>query len=52
MLFSAFGRDIFHPRPQDGVFRCAFNKKERQMNLKALSLNQPRIAYKKGASFL
>jgi len=26
MLFSAFGRHIFHPRPQDGVFRCAFNK--------------------------
>jgi len=26
VLFSAFGRRIFHPRPQDGVFRCAFNK--------------------------
>jgi hypothetical protein len=25
-LFSAFGRRIFHPRPQDGVFRCALNK--------------------------
>jgi hypothetical protein len=26
LLFSAFDRCIFHPRPQDGVFRCAFNK--------------------------
>jgi hypothetical protein len=26
LLFSAFSRRIFHPRPQDGVFRCAFNK--------------------------
>src|SRR4030042_6696078 len=26
-FFSAFVRRIFHPRPQDGVFRCAFNKK-------------------------
>jgi len=26
VLVSAFGRRIFHPCPQDGVFRCAFNK--------------------------
>jgi hypothetical protein len=26
LLFSAFGRHIFHPRPQDGVFRCDLNK--------------------------
>jgi len=26
-LFSAFNRRIFHPRPQEGVFRCEFNKK-------------------------
>ena len=26
LIFSAFDRRIFHPRPQDGVFRCAFNK--------------------------
>jgi GntR family transcriptional repressor for pyruvate dehydrogenase complex len=25
-ILSAFGRLIFHPRPQDGVFRCDFNK--------------------------
>ena len=25
-IFSAFGRRTFHPRPQDGVFKCAFNK--------------------------
>jgi hypothetical protein len=25
-LFSAFSRRIFHPRPQEGVFRCEFNK--------------------------
>ena len=25
-LFSAFSRRIFHPRPQEGVFRCDFNK--------------------------
>jgi len=24
--FSAFSRRIFHPRPQEGVFRCDFNK--------------------------
>jgi hypothetical protein len=24
--FSAFGRRTFDPRPQDGVFRCGFNK--------------------------
>jgi len=29
LLFSAFGRSIFHPRPQDGVFRCGFNKTKR-----------------------
>jgi hypothetical protein len=28
MLFSAFGRRIFHPRPQDGVLRYASNKLE------------------------
>ena len=28
LLFSAFGRHIFHPHPQDGVLRCAFNKIE------------------------
>ena len=27
-LFSAFSRYTFHPRPQDGVFRCGFNKSE------------------------
>jgi hypothetical protein len=27
-LFSAFSRRIFHPRPQEGVFRCEFNKIE------------------------
>jgi len=26
LLFSAFSRRIFHPRPQDEVFRCTFNK--------------------------
>jgi heat shock protein HslJ len=26
IFFSAFGRHMFHPRPQHGVFRCAFNK--------------------------
>jgi len=26
LLFSAFSRHTFHPRPQDGVFRCDFNK--------------------------
>jgi len=25
-VFSAFGRHTFHPRPQDGVFRCNLNK--------------------------
>ena len=25
-ILSAFGRRIFHPRPQDGVFRCDLNK--------------------------
>ncbi|OGP93442.1 MAG: hypothetical protein A2156_00935 [Deltaproteobacteria bacterium RBG_16_48_10] len=25
-VFSAFGRHTFHPRPQDGVFRCDSNK--------------------------
>jgi len=25
-IFSAFGRHTFHPRPQDGVFRCDLNK--------------------------
>jgi len=25
-FFSAFGRRTFHPRPQDGVFRCGLNK--------------------------
>jgi len=25
-VFSATGRHIFHPRPQDGVFRCDLNK--------------------------
>ncbi len=25
-FFSAFGRHTFHPRPQDGVFRCDLNK--------------------------
>jgi hypothetical protein len=25
-VFSAFGRRIFHPRPQEGVFRCGLNK--------------------------
>jgi len=25
-LFSAFSRRIFHPRPQEGVFRCDLNK--------------------------
>jgi hypothetical protein len=25
-IFSAFGRRTFHPRPQDGVFRCDFYK--------------------------
>jgi len=25
-VFSAFGRRTFHPRPQDGVFRCDLNK--------------------------
>jgi len=25
LLFSAFSRHTFHPRPQDGVFRCDFN---------------------------
>jgi hypothetical protein len=24
--FSVFGRRIFHPRPQDVVFRCRLNK--------------------------
>jgi hypothetical protein len=23
-VFSAFSRHTFHPRPQDGVFRCDF----------------------------
>ena len=26
LFFSAFGKRTFHPRPQDGVFRCALNK--------------------------
>jgi hypothetical protein len=26
--FSAFSRRTFHLRPQDGVFRCDFNKKQ------------------------
>jgi len=26
LLFSAFSRGTFHPRPQDGVFRCDLNK--------------------------
>ena len=26
-FFSAFSRRTFHPRPQDGVFRCGLNKK-------------------------
>ena len=26
LLLSAFSRYTFHPRPQDGVFRCGFNK--------------------------
>ena len=25
-FFSAFSRRTFHPRPQDGVFRCGLNK--------------------------
>jgi hypothetical protein len=25
-LFSAFSKRIFHPRPEEGVFRCEFNK--------------------------
>ena len=28
-FFSAFGRHTFHPRPQDGVFRCDLNKLEK-----------------------
>ena len=28
-FFSAFGRHTFHPRPQDGVFRCDLNKEVR-----------------------
>jgi len=26
-VFSAFGRHPFHPRPEDGVFRCDPNKR-------------------------
>jgi len=26
LVFSAFSRRIFHPRPQEGVFRREFNK--------------------------
>ena len=26
-FFSAFSRRTFHPRPQDGVFRCGLNNK-------------------------
>jgi len=26
--FFAFGRHTFHPRPQDGVFRCDLNKSQ------------------------
>ena len=26
-VFSATGRHTFHPRPQDGVFRCDLNKR-------------------------
>ena len=29
-VFSAFGRHTFHPRPQDGVFRCDLNKPRRR----------------------
>ena len=38
-IFAAFGRHTFHPRPQDGVFRCDLNRcegyyiKRRQMFL-------------------
>jgi hypothetical protein len=27
-ILSAFGRRTFHPRPQDGVFRCDLNKSQ------------------------
>ncbi len=26
LFFSAFGRQTFYPRPQNGVFRCGLNK--------------------------
>jgi len=30
LLFFAFSRRIFHPRPQGGVFRYAFNKWDKE----------------------
>jgi len=33
-FFSAFGRHTFHPRPQDGVFRCDLNNKKTGKKLK------------------
>jgi hypothetical protein len=32
-VFSAFGRHTFHPRPQDGVFRCNLNKMDKNLPL-------------------
>jgi len=44
-FFSPFSRRIFHPRPQEGVFRCDFNKeiiKRFEEELKVSSANQVR----------
>jgi len=33
LLFSAFSRHTFYPRPQDGVFRCDFNNAKEILKL-------------------
>jgi hypothetical protein len=51
--FSAFSRRIFHPRPQEGVFRCDFNKGvltiERGNGVKSLILIMDKVPQGKGS---
>jgi len=39
-VFSTFGRHTFHPRPQDGVFRCNLNKGWFKFQLSELNQGQ------------
>jgi hypothetical protein len=49
-FFSTFSRRTFHPRPQDGVFRCGLNKyislKKRLTSLVGFSIES--VEKKKG----